>query len=273
MSETGASSKSQARHAEAVLSVVGLSAEIGPGVSLQNVDFEIATGNITAVIGPNGAGKTSLLRAICGDLPLSSGSVSYCGKAMTQWANADKATLLAILPQRSTLEFPFTVREVVGLGRIPHSTSFARNAEIVEAALDMVDCGKFAERFYTNLSGGEKQRVQLARVAAQIWEEQESAHRCLILDEPTSSLDLAHQAMVLEMVRFFAAQNVAVLTVLHDLNIASKIADQILVLNDGEVAALGSPQSILTENLLRSVFNIDAIVSTNAADGSKLVIT
>ncbi|MDA0690182.1 MAG: heme ABC transporter ATP-binding protein, partial [Proteobacteria bacterium] len=124
---------------------------------------------------------------------------------------------------------------------------------------------------YVHLSGGEKQRVQLARVAAQIWDEQ-AQDRCLILDEPSASLDLAHQAMLVGMMRFFARQGVAILTVLHDLNLASKCADQIVVLDRGRLVDCGEPKAVLTEEMLSRVFNIDALVSVNAKDGSCLVI-
>lgn len=254
------------------LEVLDLNVEISPTVALRDINLTLEAGTISAIIGPNGAGKTSLLRAICNDLDLRSGSITFGQRSMDAWSIEERAKCFAILPQRSTLEFPFTVSEVVSLGRTPHSTSHRRNQEIVNQALELVDCSQFANRFYINLSGGEKQRIQLARVAAQIWEQEENA-RCLILDEPSASLDLAHQAMIMELVQFFARQEVAVLTVLHDLNLASKCADQLLVLQEGRVVATGSPESVLNEELIRSVFNINGEVARNPLDDSVLVIT
>ncbi|MDA0927674.1 MAG: heme ABC transporter ATP-binding protein [Proteobacteria bacterium] len=248
-----------------------LHAAISAELALDQIRLEVPAGSATAIIGPNGAGKTSLLRAICGELDLQLGELQFNGKAMHLWKPQQRAKLMAILPQRSSLEFPFTVEEVVSLGRIPHDTPRQRNHQIVMEALELVDCANLAGRLYVHLSGGEKQRVQLARVAAQIWDEQ-AQDRCLILDEPSASLDLAHQAMLVGMMRFFARQGVAILTVLHDLNLASKCADQIVVLDRGRLVDCGEPKAVLTEEMLSRVFNIDALVSVNAKDGSCLVI-
>jgi iron complex transport system ATP-binding protein len=248
-----------------------LHAAISAELALDQISLEVPAGSATAIIGPNGAGKTSLLRAICGELDIQLGELQFNGKAMHLWKPQQRAKLMAILPQRSSLEFPFTAEEVVSLGRIPHDTPRQRNHQIVMEALELVDCANLAGRLYVHLSGGEKQRVQLARVAAQIWDEQ-AQDRCLILDEPSASLDLAHQAMIVGMMRFFARQGVAILTVLHDLNLASKCADQIVVLDRGRLVDCGEPKAVLTEEMLSRVFNIDALVSVNAKDGSCLVI-
>lgn len=250
-----------------------VSATISSQISLIDIEFEVAAGSVTAVIGPNGAGKTSLLRAICSDLPLSDGVIKLNDQAIFQWDVETKATLLAILPQRSSLEFPFTVEEVVMMGRIPHSTSNGQNRNIVNKALALVDCCHLASRSFINLSGGEKQRVQLARVAAQVWDAVAAGERCLILDEPTASLDLAHQEMIVRMFEFFAAQGVAILVVLHDLNLAAKCANQILVLHNGRSAAIGAPERVLTEAMLTDVFSIAAKVVSNPLNGKPMVVT
>ena len=254
------------------LELIGLNVAIHPGLSLQDIELSIRPGEVAAVIGPNGAGKTSLLRAICDELESSAGRVELNQRSWQEWPQQQRARIVSILPQRSTLEFPFTVSEVVNLGRIPHSTSAQENHRIVSAALELTDCAQFAEQFYLNLSGGEKQRVQLARVAAQIWSAQ-ADNRCLILDEPSASLDLAHQARIVEMIRFFAEQGVAVVTVLHDLNLASKCADKFLLLDDGKVVASGSAEEVLTEQIIADTFAVQAQVRTNERDGSRLVIT
>lgn len=258
--------------APACLQLRHLHADIGGRMKLTDINLHVAAGEVTAIIGPNGAGKTSLLRAICGELELSDGSVTFNDTEMKAWPVQARAQHLSVLPQRSYLEFPFTVEEVVNMGRIPHNTSQRHNSEIVLAALELVDCSQFLDRFYLELSGGEKQRVQLARVAAQIWEAQDQ-NRCLVLDEPSASLDLAHQAMIVQMVRHFSQQGVAVLIVLHDLNLASKCADQLLVLQQGKVVASGQPSLVLTEQLIADTFSVEALVRTSEKDGAPVVIT
>lgn len=255
------------------LKLHNVSARISSQISLVDIELEVEAGSVTAVIGPNGAGKTSLLRAICSDLPLTGGVIKLNDKVMSQWDVESKATLLAILPQRSSLEFPFTVEEVVTMGRIPHSTSNGQNRDIVTKALTLVDCNHLADRSFINLSGGEKQRVQLARVAAQVWDTVGTGNRCLILDEPTASLDLAHQEMIVRMFEFFTAQSVAILVVLHDLNLAAKCADQILVLNGGRSAAIGTPESVLTEGMLNDVFSVSAKIISNPLNSKPMIVT
>lgn len=257
---------------KSTLQLSAVKADINSELALTDINLQLCAGEVTAVIGPNGAGKTSLLRAICSELDCEAGRIEFHGQEMVDWNLHERASLLAILPQRSTLDFPFTVSEVVSLGRIPHETSQKRNDEIVWAALELVDCERFADRLYVHLSGGEKQRVQLARVAAQIWEKQ-NRDRCLILDEPSASLDLAHQAMIVDMMQFFSEQDVAILAVLHDLNLASKCADQICVLNQGRLVSYGTPNEVLTKEMLAQVFAIEAEVSVNRKDGSCLIIS
>ncbi len=254
------------------LTLSNVSANISRSLSLQDISLSLEAGEVVSVIGPNGAGKTSLLRAICNELPLRTGTVSLLNKDIADWSPMSRAKLMAVLPQRSSLEFPFTVAEVVTMGRIPHDTSHQRNQEIVSSVLSLVDCRQFSERSYVSLSGGEKQRVQLARVAAQIWDEQEE-NRCLILDEPSSSLDLAHQEMVLEMIKEFSGRGVSVLTVLHDLNLASKCSHRLLAIKEGAIVSIGTPEEVLTQSFLSEVFEIEANVTKNEKDGSVLVVT
>ena len=158
------------------------------------------------------------------------------------------------------------------MGRIPHATGLVKDTEIVDAALSAVGGSYLDKRFYTQMSGGEKQRVQLARVLAQIWEPDASGDRFLILDEPTSSFDLAHQQLTLEIVRGFARQGVGVLMVIHDLNLAAGCADQLVMLSCGKIAAQGSPETVLTTAMIKDVFNVDASIGLHPKTGSPLVI-
>lgn len=250
-----------------------VSAKISSQISLHDIEMEVEAGCVSVIIGPNGAGKTSLLRAICNDLPVSGGEVLFNGRLIAEVPTKEKAQMLAILPQRSSLEFSFSVEEVVTMGRIPHATSGFDNRKIVDQALALVDCTHLASRSFVSLSGGEKQRVQLARVAAQIWQPVACGERCLILDEPTASLDLAHQEMIVSMFDYFKGQGVAILVVLHDLNLTAKCADQIVVLDNGKSAAKGSPRQVLTEEMLRDVFSASATIVDNPLSGKPMVVT
>lgn len=238
---------------------------------VRGVSVAIEPGTVNVVMGPNGAGKTSLLRLLCGEWRPTSGAVTLDGTDLHHVAPAERARQLAVLPQYSTLNFPFTALEVAMLGRIPHDTGARRDREIVAEALAAVDGTYLAGREYTHLSGGERQRVHLARVLAQIWEEG-SAARYLVLDEPTASFDLAHQELTLQVVRGLAGRGVGVLMVLHDLNLAARCADRLLLLQCGGIAASGSAVEVLTADILRSVFQVDAHIGTHPVAGTPLVI-
>lgn len=239
---------------------------------LQDINLQIEPGKVMAILGPNGAGKTSLLRLLTGETLPSTGEVIFNGVPLNQWQPRQRAKILSVLPQGSPLNFPFTAREVVMMGRIPHATGLVKDTEIVDAALCAVGGSYLDKRFYTQMSGGEKQRVQLARVLAQIWESDGSGDRFLVLDEPTSAFDLAHQQLTLEIVKNFARQGAGVLMVLHDLNLAAGCADQLVMLHCGEIAAQGSPESVLTNAMINEVFNVDASIGVHPKTGSPLVI-
>jgi heme transport system ATP-binding protein len=239
---------------------------------LSDIEVVVAPGQVTAIVGPNGAGKSSLLRVITGELPATFGEVRLNQRRFQEWQPEKRGRHLAVLPQLMPLNFPFTAAEVVALGRIPHNTGRERDRNIVDAALKRVDASYLVKRFYTQMSGGEKQRVQLARVLAQIWEPVEDGPRYLVLDEPTSAFDLSHQQMTLEIVREFADQGVGILMVLHDLNLAARCADNLVVLTCGRVAAQGSPKEVLTEELVASVFNVSVMISEHPVTKKPLVI-
>jgi iron complex transport system ATP-binding protein len=240
---------------------------------LGDIDMDVHPGQITTVLGPNGAGKTSLLRILVGELAADAGTVSLNGKELTEWSPVQRARTLAVLPQHSLLNFPFTATEVVMLGRTPHSTGVAHDREIVAQALKAVDGDYLAGRIYTQLSGGEKQRVHLARVLAQIWEPSPDGERYLVLDEPTSSFDLAHQQLTLEVVRSLATKGVGILMVIHDLNLAARCADQMLLMQCGKIVISGTPQEVLRPDTITRVFQVEATIGTHPVSGTPLVIT
>lgn len=239
---------------------------------LRNISLEVEAGAVTAIVGPNGAGKSSLLKVLTGEVTATRGDVYLNQRELTHWPLLDRAQMLAVLPQHTLLNFPFTADEVVGLGRIPHQTGVTKDNQIITQALDLVDASYLQKRFYTQMSGGEKQRVQLARVLAQIWQPSDHGEQFLVLDEPTSAFDLSHQQLTLDIVRQLAERGVGVLMVVHDLNLAARCADNLVVFDGGVIAAQGKPKDILSEQLIDKVFGVKSIISQHPVTKRPLVI-
>ncbi|WP_088346529.1 MULTISPECIES: ABC transporter ATP-binding protein [Rhodomicrobium] len=222
---------------------------------LRGISLEAGRGALMIVVGPNGAGKTTLLRAIA-CLLASSGGLDWDGQGLAGMSAAARAKLIAYLPQGHVAHWPITARDVVTIGRAPFATSLTRlshaDAQAIDAALDAVDARAFAERPITELSGGERARVMLARALA-------VGAPLLLADEPVASLDPAHQLAVMDILVAQAKSGRLVIAVSHDLILAARYADSVLVLRDGEVAAFGAPEATLTADLLRDVFNVEAL--------------
>ncbi|QHG63245.1 heme ABC transporter ATP-binding protein [Pseudomonas putida] len=254
-----------------MLEVKGLHLRRGSSEVLHDINLQLLPGQVLGVLGPNGAGKSSLLGALGGELAPSHGHVSLQGKALAAWPGQARAQRLAVLPQVSSLGFAFRVEEVVGMGRLPHDSGQQRDRDIVEAALRAADAWHLLERSYLALSGGERQRVHLARVLAQLWPGEQGA--TLLLDEPTSMLDPLHQHTTLEAVRSFADRGAAVLVILHDLNLAARYCDRILLLQGGRCHALATPAEVLTPASLKAVFGIEVLVQAHPERGHPLIIT
>lgn len=246
------------------LRAVDVSCQIHGRSLLDHVSLNIEPGRVHAVLGPNGAGKSTLLKLLSGEQRISKGQVLLEDRSISAWPALQRARRRAVLPQSESLSFDFTVRQVVSLGRMPCELQTpAREHEIIAAALEATGVLHLDERLYPTLSGGERMRVQLARVLAQIWET--SAHpRYLLLDEPTASLDLAHQHSCLRLARRFAAEGTGVLLVLHDPNLALTYADEVTLLCCGRVVAQGAPSQVLTQEHLERVYDvkIDVLHST-----------
>lgn len=238
---------------------------------LRDINLELQPGQVLGVLGPNGAGKSTLLAALCGELQLAQGQVSLAGRPLAEWPGEQRARRLAVLPQASTLGFAFRVEEVVALGRLPHDSGRERDAEIIAAALQAADASHLSGRSYLALSGGERQRVHLARVLAQLWPGEQGC--ALLLDEPTSMLDPLHQHTTLQAVRRFADRGGAVLLILHDLNLAARYCDRILLLEQGAARAMGSPAQVLQPDSLKAVFGIEVLVQPHPERGHPLIIT
>ncbi len=236
---------------------------------VRNASFSLKSGEILAIIGPNGAGKSSLLKAI-------EGSLTFQGEInIAELAEETKlrARQLAVLPQHSVLNFPFTVAEVVELGRIPHASGKQRDLEIVAEALELMDISYMAERRYPDLSGGEKQRVQLSRVFSQIWEPDPLfPNRLLLLDEPSSALDLGHQHHLMRAIKQFAERGVGIVMVMHDINLAARYADSLLALLCSEQIAFGTPKDVIIEPTMERLFGLPVEVLLSEEHQSPVVV-
>ena len=224
-----------------------------------------------ALVGPNGAGKSSLLRHPGGGWGPHAGTVSLKGERLAAYAPGTLERHRAVLSQSVHVAFPFTVAEVVAMGA-PDRRGAALDA-LVESALAQADLAAFGHRVITTLSGGEQQRTHLARVLVQLaCGEARDGPGLLLLDEPTASLDLRHQLDVLDAVRRCAERGVAVIAVLHDLNLAALFADRIIVLHGGRIAAAGRPHDTITEATLARVFGVAASVGHAPPPGMPFVL-
>lgn len=224
---------------------------------LDDVSMEVLPGEIVVIAGVNGAGKSTLLKIASGALRPAAGTIAIQGNALNEWKPSELARFMAVLPQHTTLNLPFTVREVVMMGRYPHFGKHPRriDEDIADNALRKTGMERLGSRSYLDLSGGEQQRVQLARVFAQIWYADHYDVRYLFMDEPSNSLDIRHQHNMLLMAREFAAEGNCVFAILHDLNLALRYADKILLLKKGAAMAFGTPEEILNEKVLSRVFD------------------
>ena len=242
-----------------MLSVQNIDYVVGSAEILKNVSIEAEVGELLALCGPNGAGKSTLLRIISGEIQPNAGSVAVMDRSINDWNPKDLARTRAKLSQESSLTFSFRVWEVVEMGRFPYEEGKS-NSGIVEASMERVGITDFADRYYTSLSGGEKQRVHLARVLAQLTASDEKS-KLLLLDEPTSALDLLHQEVALELVHALCReQQFSVVVVLHDLNLASAWTDRVILLKDGAVSHAGAPADVFTQEVLQDVYGVNALV-------------
>lgn len=222
---------------------------------LQDVSLRARPGRVLALIGPNGAGKSSLCGVMAGLMTPSIGSVTLDGTSLSRWGPVALSRRRAMLSQHVELGFPFLADEVVQLGRSQHGSRAPHDRDVVEAALSAAHAWHLRNRSYLELSGGEKQRVQLARVLAQVWDTRD-APAWLLLDEPEAGLDIAHQHFILQRARDLTRRGFGVITVLHDLNLAMRYADDVALLAQGRLLRHGSALHALDPQVLSTVYGI-----------------
>ena len=248
------------------LQAEGLSVRLGGRLAVEQLSLSLPRAHVAALVGPNGAGKTTLLRALAGLLP-AEGAVLVDGSAVISLDLRERARRFAYLPQGQNVHWPLPVRDVVALGRYPHGATDpsrlgADDIAIVEHAMSATDVAAFADRPVTELSGGERSRVLLARALA-------VAAPVILADEPTTSLDPRHQIEVMHLLRT-AARSALVIVVTHDLGLAARFADTVIVLQNGRLAASGPPQTTLSDDLLARVFEVRA--ARHEHDGTPVIV-
>ncbi len=239
-----------------MLKGTGLSYTIGNKCLLHDFNIELEEGEFVALVGPNGAGKSTALHILCGELKPAAGSVLLDGKPLTDIPPKAQAQKRACFEQNQSRDFPFTVREIVALGRHPHQHGLfetARDHEIIDASLSNAGVEHLSERQQHTLSGGEATRAHLARVLAQ-------EPRLLLLDEPTNHLDIHFQQSIMQLCHARSREGCAVVAVLHDLNLAARFADRIIVLHEGKTVVQGPPRAALRPEIIRNVYGIDCVV-------------
>ena len=249
----------------AAIAFDAVSASYGARAVLRGVTATFETGAVTGIVGPNGAGKTTLLRLALGLIKPTAGAVNVLGRSLDGWSRAALARTVAYLPQGADAHWPLLARELVALGRLPHRTSFAQlsatDMRAVENALARCDALQFATRRMDELSAGERARVLFARALA-------TEAPILLADEPAAYLDPAHQLRLMALLRDEAARGTAVAVTLHDLSLASRHCDRIVVLHEGRAAAEGAPDAALSDAALARVFGIAAERGANGAVGA-----
>jgi iron complex transport system ATP-binding protein len=260
-----------------MLEAINISLSIGSKKLLNNVSMQAKAGELLVIAGPNGAGKSTLLRALSEKTKLDTGCVIMNDTDMYEHDAKELAKIRAVLSQSYATGLPFQVEEIVMMGRYSYFNEYpnADDITIVAGVLKTLDVVHLANRVYATLSGGEQQRVQLARVLAQIWsvEKDETAQtKYLFLDEPISSLDLYHQQVVLQTAINMAKSGLCIIAVLHDLNLISQFADKVLLLSNGAVEAYGTTDYVFTKERIKDVYGLEVHIIQDPVSGQLLII-
>ncbi len=240
--------------------IKGLCYAYGPQPALHDISLTLASGRFYAVIGPNGCGKTTLVDLLCGYKTPAAGAIKYQGHPLASYGKRRLAREIALVPQEYGVNFPYAAREMVMMGRYPHMARFralsAADMAHIERIMDVCHAGHLSDRYMTELSGGEKQRVVFARAMAQ-------DTPVLLLDEPCANLDIKHALHLLDLAADrVKSQGATVVAVMHDINLAVRYADALVLMKSGRVAATGNTRDVLTEATLRDIFDVRARIFT-----------
>ena len=247
---------------------------VGSKALISDMSASFAPGGLHLLVGPNGAGKSTLVKVLARLLRPQTGVVEYEGADVGHASEAELAKRRAVLSQAIEIAFPLTVREVVMMGRYPHFSGRPGPADeqIVDEVMEHFDVTEFKDRYYQSLSGGERQRVNFARVLAQLWSDTTDSCRYLFLDEPLTFLDIRHQIDFMKRIRSFTRDaDVVTVGVVHDLNLAARFADQILMLDGGRIVANGPPAEVLTTERIKQVFGVEPTMVQTDDSGIHLI--
>jgi len=246
-----------------MIKIQNLSYKIKNRSIIKNFDLVMDKGQFISIVGANGAGKSTLLRLISGELKPVCGEITIQGKPITSYSMKELARFRAYLHQSNTMQIPFTVEEIVAMGRY-HKQGLAQpEADIITECLNITSLAHLRERSISQLSGGEQQRVHLARVLAQLWDAQTGI---LLLDEPISNMDIQYQHQTLAIAKAFSKIGFLVIAVLHDLNLVAQYSDNVLMMKKGKLWWYGSPNEIFNQQNIYSIFGIDTTISVNPAN-------
>jgi iron complex transport system ATP-binding protein len=257
-----------------MLEVHDITYHIGDAKILLGISARFEPGVLSVIVGPNGSGKSTLLRVMSGEYLPSSGDVMYDSKPLAAIHPHDRARIRAVLSQRTELTFPLTVAEIVMMGRYPHFfvKPSHEDYEICEAALERMGVLELGARNYLTLSGGEQQIVQFARILAQIWGDKNTGTKYLLLDEPTTFLDLKHQHQFLHIALELASEGAVVVAVIHDINLAAQYAGFILAIKSGKVLASGTAREIIQPEIIRALYQTNASILNTAEFSFPIVV-
>jgi len=251
-----------------MLRVCGVTLDLDGVRILDGIDFEVEKGDFVAIIGPNGSGKTTLLRVVAKYLKPKYGTVYLNGRDVLSMGVKEIAKILGVVPQEFNFDLNFTVGEFVLTGRIPYMSGYGfenpGDYDVASESLEMVGCADLSDRLVRSLSGGEKQRVLIARALAQ-------KPKVLLLDEPISHLDLNHQLEIMELLKKLSRKGITIISTFHDLNIAVQYCDKVVILKDGDVIACGGVE-IVTPKIVREVFGVDVVIKKNPITGRMTII-
>jgi len=233
---------------------------------LNRINFDVRQGEILGIVGPNGSGKSTLLKLLSGVLKPVEGRILLLERPLSRLNHKSIAKMIAVVPQNTVISFPFTVREIVLMGRSPHlgllQIERQRDFKIVEQAMMYTNSLEFSNRKIDELSGGERQRVIIARALVQ-------EPQIILLDEPTAHLDLKHQIEIFDLIKQLNIENLmTVVVVSHDLNLAGEYCDRLILLKEGEVYKIGNPKEVITEEDIKAVYDTDVLVSPNPLTGA-----
>ncbi len=257
-----------------MLRAKNISYNIGNKRILKNVDVQFLPNEFNVILGPNGSGKSTFLKICSAEINNYSGYVFYNDKNIATQKKETLAIYRAVMSQQPELSFPLTVDEVLMMGRYPHFNFIPtkNDVDICSEVMERMSLTSFANRNYLTLSGGEKQRVQFARVLTQVWEVPATGNRFLFLDEPLNNLDIKYQQEFLQIAKTFTTKNTVLIAILHDINVAIQFADKLFFLKEGELVARGEPTEIINAGLIKNIFGVNTRVIENTSTGKPLII-